>query len=104
MCSQDSLRGHQGGTLPHCAVHSIASLSLWPTVGSRDELCVCCPKPELKEAALTSSGEAVGRRGQASAAGFQTVDKQHVEATVFLKHKQYSKAETFICNWETFIL
>lgn len=31
-------------------------------------------------------------------------DKYRFEATVFLKHKQYSKAKTFICNWETFIL
>lgn len=31
-------------------------------------------------------------------------DKYRLEATVFLEHKQYSKAETFLCNWETFIL
>lgn len=57
-------------------------------------------RPEGKSRRPQQSLEA----GWAGVDGFSTPDKHRLEATVFLEHKQYRKAETFICNWETFIL
>lgn len=70
--------------------------SLCPNPGVR------WPQAEAPEGVQASLGDGVGRTGCVD--GFLTPHKYHFEATtVFLEHKQYSKAETFICSWETFI-
>lgn len=60
------------------------------------------PGPEAGGQARASSGEA--EAGWAGGDGVSVPEKHCARATVFLEHKPCSKAETFTCNRETFIL
>lgn len=60
------------------------------------------PGPEAGGQARASSGEA--EAGWAGGDGVSAPEKHCARATVFLEHKPCSKAETFTCNRETFIL